>query len=244
MDRLKGACEGRSVASQSLCCWPLPAQSGLYTKQFRVSPPAPTAPDPFSQGAVTQSQPPLGKPTLQRFSASLFPDSSRNLGIFIRNRIISSPKHPRHAVAQLAKIYAPLLLCPDYVNPIDPYSYDLRETGRAAHREDRIADESSSFRIEASTDPKGRPESKTSAVTFKSAPAGAELYVDGIQIGKTPYSVPLTSGLYTIFIQQWGYEAWQQALTVLAGGKIIDATLQENYRHGIGPSTPAGDAWS
>lgn len=203
------------------------AQSGDYTTQFRVSPPAPTAPNPFSHAPANPSQPLFGKPTPQRFSASPFPDANHNLGIFIRNRIIA-PQHPGHVGAPPADIYVPY---PPYPNvcPIDPYGYNLPGSDPASGQTDGITNQSSSFRLEASTDPGGTPESKTSTVTFKSTPAGAELYIDGNLVGNTPSTMPLASGLHTISIQQWGYQAWQQTLTVSAGGKIIiDATLREN----------------
>lgn len=202
------------------------AQSGVYTKQFRVSPPAPTAPNPFSQATTHQSQPPFGRPTPQRFSASPFPEANRNLGIFIRNRIISSPEHPSHKGTPPTSVYVPWLSF-SYAYPLDPYSYGLWGVDPATNQARSRPWKSSSFRIQTSTDPKGKAQSNTSSVTFKSTPAGAQLYIDGNLTGDTPSTVPLASGLHTVSIQERGYRDWQRTLTVSAGGKIvIDATLQ------------------
>jgi len=106
------------------------AQGGAYTTKFRVTPPAPTAPNPFSRGRENTSSAPFGASAPQHFSAPPLPDTNRNLNIFIRNRIISQ-RRPGHVATPPTSIDVPDLLYPS-VDPHYPYSDGLRGTDPAS----------------------------------------------------------------------------------------------------------------
>lgn len=113
-----------AILLAAACAW---AQSGVYTNQFQVSAPAPTAPNPFSPGTSHQSQTSFVKPALQHFNS--FRDANRGSVILIRNRIISGPHHgPTHGVTPLTSIRMPSLRMPTAI-PLDPYSYTPPENG-------------------------------------------------------------------------------------------------------------------
>lgn len=203
------------------------AQSGNYTTQFRVSPPAPTAPNPFSRGTANSSPAPFGKSTPQRFNVSPFPNPNRNLGIFIRNRIVSR-QHHAHAGTEPIYIYVPYVPYPN-VYLYYPYDTDLHGAVAAPQQSNGLSNQDPPLQAEQARDGSIELASRKSEVTFHSTPAGADIYVDGNFVGNTPSTISLATGLHTIYIQQWGYQAWQRVLTVTAGGKItINAILSEN----------------
>lgn len=221
------------VKARTICCvipamllaviagW---AQHGSYTSEFRVSPPAPAAPNPFSQSAAKSTLPPFGKATPQRFDASPFPDSSRNLG-FVRNRFAHRQRRP-HKSPQPVVVYVPLVYSPA-VYPYDPNSYGLEGTGPASNQLSENSAEDAATGIQPSSPAAESEASDTSDITFLSTPIGSDIFVDGNFVGNTPSTLPVASGFHTIYVQQWGYEAWHRNLTVTAGGKItIDASLQ------------------
>ena len=105
------------------------AQGGAYTTKFRVTPPAPTAPNPYSRASANTSPAPFGASAPQHFSASPIPDTNRNLNIFIRNRIISQQR-PGHVATPPTSIYVPYLIYPS-VDPYYPYNDGLQGTDRA-----------------------------------------------------------------------------------------------------------------
>ena len=200
------------------------AQHGSYTSEFRVSPPAPVAPNPFSQGAAKSTLPPFGKATPQRFDASPFQDSSRNLG-FVRNRFVHRKRRP-HKSPQPVVVYVPLVYSPA-AYPDDPNVYGLEGADPASSQPAEGPTEDAATGIQPSSQPTESKASDTSDITFLSTPIGADIFVDGNFVGNTPSTLPVSSGFHTIYVQQWGYEAWHRNLTVTAGGNItIDASLQ------------------
>lgn len=64
-------------------------------------------------------------------------------------------------------------------------------------------------------------------VQIKSAPAGADILVDGLFVGNTPSELRLTAGEHSIKVQKPGFHDWERNMTVIAGGSItLNATLQ------------------
>jgi len=206
------------------CGW---AQGGAYTTQFRVSPPAPTAPNPFSHSSAKSGSAPFGASTSRGSNASTSLATNRNSGIFIRNRIVSRQGYD--PVTRLpVHLYGPHSVRHN-VSPRLPYNYDLQSIDPALGQNDGALNSDSSLEVMEPKAVTGNKAGKTSSVTFESTPAGADVYIDGSFIGDSPDTVLLASGLHTISVRQWGYQTWRRTLTVTAGGKTsIEAILQEN----------------
>lgn len=64
-------------------------------------------------------------------------------------------------------------------------------------------------------------------VSISSAPASADVEVDGKFVGNTPSSVSLPAGEHNIRISKKGYKAWQRMLSVSGGSANVNAELEE-----------------
>lgn len=65
-------------------------------------------------------------------------------------------------------------------------------------------------------------------VLLKSAPEGADIYLDGKFVGNTPSTVRLPPGDHIVTIEKPGFKQWLRNLTVIPGASItIDATLEK-----------------
>jgi len=203
------------------------AQAGAYTTQFRVSPPAPTAPNPFSNSSSRISVAPFGSSTPQRFSAPPFPDADRNPGLFIRNRMVAAPRRSHPPAGSPNGVDVPSAPAASSY-PFCPYDYNLLLKAPAPPRASGTPAHGPPPEIETSANINKKPSNKPAGITFGSDPPGAGVYVDGNFIGHSPYTLKLAPGLHTVYIQQWGYQAWQRTLTLAPGGKTnLRATLQK-----------------
>jgi hypothetical protein len=84
--------------------------------------------------------------------------------------------------------------------------------------------------VEASTDPAAHRAVTTASsnlqrVTVVSKPAGAMIYVDGIQVGRTPMTFPMPAGRYTLFLLAPGHEQYAQRILVQEAPLHIEAKL-------------------
>lgn len=71
---------------------------------------------------------------------------------------------------------------------------------------------------------------KSSAVDFRSVPAGAEVRVDGYFLGKTPMATQIPLGKHLVSITKWGYRAWEHELNVTSGKSAsINPTLHKDW---------------
>lgn len=192
------------------------AQGGSYTTQFRVSPPAPTAPNPFSPGSSTS----------RRFNSSALSAAHRSSGVFIRNRILS-PQERIQVPPLPMRIRAPYWVPPG-IHPRSPFDYDLQAIDPSPHQAAGKSERDTLEAVMGLDTPSKFKQGKTSDVILQSTPEGADTYVDGYFVGDTPITVPIASGPHRVSIRQWGYQAWKRALTVVAGRKIsLDAILRE-----------------
>jgi cytoskeletal protein RodZ len=76
----------------------------------------------------------------------------------------------------------------------------------------------------------GKSEETQSAVEIKSAPVGADVTVNGYNVGSTPTSVELPPGEYIVTVNKWGYREYINVLEV-SGGKpySLSPTLLEDW---------------
>ncbi|MDP2126708.1 MAG: PEGA domain-containing protein [Pseudohongiella sp.] len=65
-------------------------------------------------------------------------------------------------------------------------------------------------------------------VSFNTAPAGADIIVNGELVGVTPAQVELLQGAYDVTLKRTGYKAWQDDVLVTAGVdvRVPDVTLE------------------
>ena len=62
-------------------------------------------------------------------------------------------------------------------------------------------------------------------ISVNSNPCGAMIYIDGIQVGRTPMSFPMPTGRYTLVLLAPGHEAYAQRILVPDAPVEIDAKL-------------------
>jgi hypothetical protein len=65
-------------------------------------------------------------------------------------------------------------------------------------------------------------------VSISSAPASADVEVDGRFVGNTPSSVPMTAGEHTVRITKKGFKPWERKLTVSGGTTNVNAELEQD----------------
>jgi PEGA domain len=71
---------------------------------------------------------------------------------------------------------------------------------------------------------------ETYPVDFKSAPAGADITVDGYYMGKTPATVELPAGEYLFRVNKWGYREWDRSVVVSANSShAVNPQLKEDW---------------
>ena len=65
-------------------------------------------------------------------------------------------------------------------------------------------------------------------VAIRSAPDGAEIYLDGQMIGSTPSTLELPAGTHDLSVRLPGYQDWTRSMRVLSGSEInLDAKLEK-----------------
>jgi PEGA domain len=62
-------------------------------------------------------------------------------------------------------------------------------------------------------------------VTVGSKPCGATIYIDGIEVGRTPMSFPMPLGRYTLVLFAPGHQPYGQRILVEDAPLEIDANL-------------------
>ena len=62
-------------------------------------------------------------------------------------------------------------------------------------------------------------------VTVKSNPCGATIYIDSIQVGRTPMSFPMPTGRYTLFLLAPGHQPYARRILVPDAPLEIEANL-------------------
>jgi hypothetical protein len=65
----------------------------------------------------------------------------------------------------------------------------------------------------------------TRRVTVTSKPCGAKIYIDGIEVGRTPMSFPMPTGGYTLVLLAPGHQAYAQRILVPDAPIEIQATM-------------------
>jgi hypothetical protein len=65
----------------------------------------------------------------------------------------------------------------------------------------------------------------TRRVTVNSNPCGATIYIDGMQVGRTPMSFPMPTGRYTLVLLAPGHEMYAQRILVPDAPLVINAKL-------------------
>jgi hypothetical protein len=85
--------------------------------------------------------------------------------------------------------------------------------------------------------------SEPGSMEIQSTPAGANAYLDGDLVGVTPYIVEdLSPGVYTVLIQQDGYEPYENTTVAVSSGltTLVTATLEPVSPSETPPDTSPG----
>ncbi len=73
-----------------------------------------------------------------------------------------------------------------------------------------------------------RKDPGTAAIlNFWSTPTGADIFLDGGFVGKTPYSLAVAPGEYTIALRKRDFGTWQRKVQVAAGKRTVGASLEQ-----------------
>jgi hypothetical protein len=64
-------------------------------------------------------------------------------------------------------------------------------------------------------------------LNFWSSPAGADIFVDGAYVGKTPYSFVVEPGQHAIALRKKDFGTWQRNVVVDAGQRKVGANLEQ-----------------
>jgi hypothetical protein len=92
-------------------------------------------------------------------------------------------------------------------------------------RRARIANEKSGLvPLGRSSQTSGDP--KQAELEVISAPAGADIEIDGNFVGSTPSALSATPGQHEVVVKKAGYEAWRRKVTVTGGHVRLDAQLE------------------
>ena len=78
---------------------------------------------------------------------------------------------------------------------------------------------------QAATNPTVKQPQCTQRVTVTSKPCGAVIYIDRIQVGRTPMSFPMPTGGYTLFLLAPGQRQYGQRIQVQDAPMEIHADL-------------------
>jgi hypothetical protein len=66
-----------------------------------------------------------------------------------------------------------------------------------------------------------------SVLDFLSNPSGADIYVDGLYVGKTPFSLAVAVGEHAVLIRKQDFSSWQQRLQAAPGKRRVFAFLEQ-----------------
>ena len=67
------------------------------------------------------------------------------------------------------------------------------------------------------------------AVEFGSSASGADIYLDGIYVGKTPLTTRVEPGMHKLVISKQDFSTWQQKVEVSAAGRKVSAYLDRKF---------------
>jgi len=75
--------------------------------------------------------------------------------------------------------------------------------------------------------PKAAAPVPVATLEFWSSPSGADVYVDGALVGKTPSSAPVSPGEHTITMRKQNFGTWQRKVQVEEGKRKITGYLEQ-----------------
>src|SRR5271157_3546988 len=71
------------------------------------------------------------------------------------------------------------------------------------------------------------PAVQLATLEFWSSPTGADVYIDGRLVGKTPSSLSIAPGEYTITMRKQNYGMWQRKLQIAEGKRKVSGYLEQ-----------------
>jgi hypothetical protein len=80
--------------------------------------------------------------------------------------------------------------------------------------------------IQPATIPAAPASSAQASISIESAPAGADIEIDGAFVGNTPSTVAVSPGVHQIAIKKKGFLDWSKKLSVTGGSIHLNAELE------------------
>ena len=82
----------------------------------------------------------------------------------------------------------------------------------------------------AAKDPQPKPAPPPPAtLDFSSNPAGADIYLDGNYVGKSPFSAVVAPGEHVVLMRKSEFGTWQRKIQVAAGPRKVTAYLERKF---------------
>jgi hypothetical protein len=85
--------------------------------------------------------------------------------------------------------------------------------------------EPSKFHVASRTIEVAQPVAAQASVSVSSAPAGADIYLDGSFVGNTPSTLNVSSGNHGIVVKKSGFQDWTRQMNVSGGTITLNAEL-------------------
>jgi hypothetical protein len=77
--------------------------------------------------------------------------------------------------------------------------------------------------------PRPNPIEPPATVLFSSNPAGADIYVDGSYVGKSPFTVVVARGEHVVMMRKSEFGTWQRTIQVSAAPRRVTAYLERKF---------------
>ena len=79
----------------------------------------------------------------------------------------------------------------------------------------------------ARSEPAPKAAAQDTSLEFWSSPMGADIFLDGAYVGKTPYSLTVPPGEHTIAMRKKDFRTWQRKMQLSAGNRRVAAYLEQ-----------------
>ena len=79
----------------------------------------------------------------------------------------------------------------------------------------------------ARSEPAPKAAAQDTSLEFWSSPMGADIFLDGAYVGKTPYSLKVSPGEHIIAMRKKDFGAWQRKMQFAAGNRRVAAYLEQ-----------------
>ncbi len=114
-----------------------------------------------------------------------------------------------------------------FASPLSVYYVNCDIDGAPASPAMAMGDPPAAVKTVASTSPAAPPPPPPPALDIWSSPPGADIFVDGAFVGKTPYSMTLSAGEHIVNLRKKDFAIWQRKVEVTAGKRRVGTNLEQ-----------------